>query len=75
MLQFVFQGAKTDIGGTVIDLVILFLKLDVKKKFVGRDDDDDVTDKKPVFVNNLMHSLFQDVEVSLNGTPVSSANN
>ena len=75
VLEFDFQGAKTDIGGTVIDLVNLFLKLEVKMKFVGRGDDDDVTDKKPVFVNNLMHSLFQNVEVSLNGTPVSSANN
>ena len=75
VLEFDFQGAKTDIRGTVIDLVNLFLKLEVKMKFVGRGDDDDVTDKKPVFVNNLMHSLFQNVEVSLNGTPVSSANN
>ena len=44
-------------------------------KFVGRCDDDDVPDKKPVSVNNLMHILFQNVEVSLNGTPVSSENN
>ena len=75
VLEFDLQGAKTDIGGTVIDSVNLFLKLEVKMKFVGRGDDDDVTDKKPVFVNNSMHSLFQNVVVSLNGTPVSSANN
>ena len=59
VLEFDFQGSKTDIGGTVIDLVNLFLKLEVKVKFVGSGDDDDVTDKKPVFVNHLMHSLFQ----------------
>ena len=71
--EFDFQWA--DIGGTVIDLVNLFLKLEVKMKFVGRDEDDDVTDKKLVFENNLLHSLFQNVEVSVNGTAVSSANN
>ena len=58
VLEFDFQGAKTDIVGTVIDLVNLFLKLEVKMNFLGRGDDDDVTDKKPVFVNNLMLSLF-----------------
>ena len=76
VLEFDFQGAKTDIGGTVIDLVNLFLKLDVKLKFTGKEADADLDfDKKPVFVINLMHSLFQNVEISLNGTPVSSANN
>ena len=71
-----FQGPKTDIGGTVIDLVNLFLKIDVKMKFTGKDADADLkVEKKPVFVDNLMHSLFQNVEISLNGTPVSSANN
>ena len=75
VLEFDFQGAKTDIGGTVIDLVNLFLKLDVKLKYVGRNSEDEVSTSKPVFVNNLMHSLFQNVEISLNGTPVSSANN
>ena len=76
VLEFDFQGAKTDIGGTVIDLVNLFLKIDVKMKFTCKDADADLeVEKKPVFVNNLMHSLFQNVEISLNGTPVSSANN
>ena len=76
VLEFDFQRAKTDIGGTVIDLVNLFLNIDVKMKFTGKDADADLeVEKKPVFVNNLMHSLFQNVEISLNGTPVSSANN
>ena len=77
VLEFEFTGAKTDIGGTVIDLVNLFLKLDVKLKHLSNsktESDDDVS-KKPVFVNNLMHSIFQNVEVALNGTPVSSSNN
>ena len=76
VLEFEFTGAKTDIGGTVIDLVNLFLKLDVKLKHLSNsntESDDDVS-KKPVFVNNLMHSIFQNVEVALNGTPVSSSN-
>ena len=45
-------------------------------KFTGKDADEDLgNEKKPVFVNNLMHSLFQNVDISLNGIPVSSANN
>ena len=75
VLEFDFQGAKTDIGGTVIDLVDLFVKLDVKPKYVGKVKAENVADLKPTFVNNLMHSLFQNVEISLNGTPISSANN
>ena len=75
VLEFDFQGAKTDIGGTVIDLVTLFVKLDVKLKYVRKEKADDVVDLKPTFVNNLMHSLVQNVEISLNGTAISSANN
>ena len=75
VLEFEFQGAKTDIGGTVIDLVNLFVKIDVKLKFVGKEKAEAVADLKPTFVNNLMHSFFQNVEISLNGTPISSANN
>ena len=75
VLEFDFQGAKTDIGCTVIDLVNLFVKLDVKLKYVGKEKAEDVADLKPTFVNNLMHSYFQNVEISLNGTPISSANN
>ena len=75
VLEFDFQGAKTYIGGTVIDLVNLFVKLDVKLKYVGKEKAEDVADLKPTFVNYLMHSLFQNVEISLNGTPISSANN
>ena len=73
--EFEFQGAETDIGGTVIDLVNLFVKLNVKLKYVGKEKAEDVADLKPTFVNNLMHSFFQNVEISLNGTPISSANN
>ena len=76
VLEFDFQGSKTDIGGTVINLVNLFLKLDVKMKYIGKETGADFElDKKPVFVNNLLHSLFQNVEISLNGAPVSSGNN
>ena len=75
VLDFDSQGSKTDIGGRVIDLVNLFLKLDVKMKNTGKETEADFKiGKKPVFVNNLMHSLFQNVKISLNGTPVSSAN-
>ena len=42
VLKFDFQGAKTDIGGTVIVVVNLFLKLDVKMKFTGKDADADL---------------------------------
>ena len=41
VLEFDFQGAKTDIGGTVIDLVNLFLKLEVKLKYVGNESESD----------------------------------
>ena len=75
VLEFDFQGAKTDIGDTVIDLVNLFVKLDVKLKYVGKEKAEDVADLKPTFVDNLMHSLFQNVEILLNGTPISSENN
>ena len=75
VLEFDYQGAKTDIGGTVIDLVNLFVKLDVKLRYVGQEKAEDVADLKPTFVNNLMHSLFQNVEISLSGTPLPSANN
>ena len=75
VLEFDFQGAKTDIGGTVIDLVNIFVKLDLKPKYVGKEKAKDVADLKPTFINNLMQSLFQNVEISLNGTPISSANN
>ena len=75
VLEFDFQGAETDIGGTVIDLVNLFVKLDVKLKYFGKEKAEGVADLKPTFVNNLMHNLFQNVEISLNGTPISSANN
>ena len=71
VLKFDFQGAETDIGGTVIDLVNLFVNLDVKLKIVGKEKAEDVADLKPTFVNNLMHSFFRDVKISLNGTPVS----
>ena len=37
VLEFDFQGSKTDIGGTVIDLVNLFVKLDVKIKYTGKE--------------------------------------
>ena len=59
----------------MIDLVNLFVKLDLKLKYVGKEIAEDVADLKLTFVNSLMHSLFQNVEVSLNGTPISSANN
>ena len=75
VLEFDFQGAKTNIGGTVIDLVNLFVKLDVKLKNVGKEKAKDVADPKPTFVKNLLHSLLQKIELSLNGTPISSANN
>ena len=75
VLEFDFQGAKTDIGGTVIDLVNFFVKLDVKLKDVGKEKAENVADLKPTFVNNLMHSLFQNKEISFIGTPISSANN
>ena len=76
VLKFDILGSKTDIGGTLIDLVNLILNLDVKMKHTGKETEADFEiDKKPVFVNNLLHSLFQNVEISLNGAPVSSANN
>ena len=75
VLEFDLQGAKIDIGGTVIDLVNLFVKLDVKLKYRGKEKAEDVADLKPTFVSNLMQNLFQNVEISLNGTPISSANN
>ena len=59
----------------MLDLVNLFVKLDVKLKYVGKEKAEDVADLKLTFVNNLMHNLFQNVEISLNGTPISSANN
>ena len=75
VLEFDFQGAKTDIGGTVIDLANLFVKLDVELNYASKEKAEDVADLKLTFVNDLMHSLFQNVEISLKRTSISSANN
>ena len=41
---------------------------------LGEEKAEDVGDLKPTFVNNLMHSLSQKVDNSLNGTPKSADN-
>ena len=73
VLEFEFQGPKTEISGTVIDLKNLFLKLEVKPVHKNGAVKRDGT-KRRLFINNLGHNLFQNVEVVLNGTSVSSSN-
>ena len=77
VLEFGLICAKKDNEGLVIDLVNLLLKLAVKLKYLAKskpESDNDVS-KKPVFVSNLMHRSFQNIEVALNGTPVASSSN
>ena len=79
VFEFEFQGPKTAISGTVIDLKNLFLKLEVKlvhkSGVVKKDGTAEAQTKRPLFINNLGQILFQNVEVILNGTSVSSSNN
>ena len=79
VLEFEFHGPKTEISGTVIDLKNLFLKLELKlvhkSGVVKKDGTAEAQTKRPLFINNLGQSLFQNVEVILNGTSVSSSNN
>ena len=76
VLEFEFQGPKTEIS---IDLKNLFLKLVLKlvhkTGVVKKDGTAEAQTKRPLFINNLGQSLFQNVEVILNGTSVSSSNN
>ena len=79
VLEFEFQGPKTEISGTVIDLKNLFLKVELKlvhkSGVVKKDGTAEAQTKRPLFINNLGQSLFHNVEVILNGTSVSSSNN
>ena len=79
VLEIEFQGPKTEISGTVIDLKNLSLKLDVKlvhkSRPVKKDGTAEAQSKRPLFINNLGQSLLQNVEVFLNDTSVSSSNN
>ena len=72
VLEFEFTGPKTEVTGTFIDTKNIFLELEVQ---LVPTMPAAKPENKPVFVNNLAHSLFQNVEVFLNGTSVSSANN
>ena len=72
VLEFEFTGPKTEVTGTFIDTKNIFLELEVQ---LVPTTPAAKPENKPVFVNNLAHSLFQNVEVFLNGTSVSSANN
>ena len=75
VLEFEFQGPKTEIGGSVLDLRNTFLKLEVQMKFVGQTKGDPNEKVVPSFANNLMHSLFHNLEVLVNGVTVSTSNN
>ena len=70
-LEFVFSGAKGQTSGSVIDPRNILLELSFKlKKRTGAS-----TTAKVCYVNNIMHSLFSNCELFLNGVQVSSANN
>ena len=77
--QFEFRGPKTEISGTVIDLKNLFVKLEVKlvdkSGPAKKDGKAEAQTKRTLSFNNLGQSLFQNIEVVLNGTSVSSLNN
>ena len=83
VLEFEFQAPRTDISGTVADLNNILLKMELLliKKSSGeaavRKKKSDGTDGEPlpIFVNNIANSLWQNVEVFLNGTMVSSSSN
>ena len=74
VLEFEFQAPKTEVGGSVVDLKNIFLKLEVQlEKHTGTAADQNAV--LPIFVNNLGQSLFQNVEILLNGTQVSTSLN
>ena len=74
VLEFEFQAPKTEVGGSVVDLKNIFLKLEVQlEKHTGTAADQNAV--LPIFINNLGQSLFQNVEILLNGTQVSTSLN
>ena len=78
-MDFEFQDPKTEISGTVIDLKNLFVKLELKLVHKSgpaeKDGTAEAPTKRSLFANNLGQSLFQNVDIILNGKSVSSSNN
>ena len=74
VLEFEFQGARTELGGTVIDTrnIYMSLELSLEKITSGKDTAATI---RPYFINNIAHSLWQNVEVFVAGTQVTNANN
>ena len=78
VFEFVFQSPKSQIGGTVVDLKVLFVKLELKlvsKSGAAKENTTETQTKRTFLFNNLGQSLFQKVEVELNGASDFSANN
>ena len=77
-LEFEFAGSRNEATGNVIDprsialdLTIEMVQTSFNEKASSSDDDD----LDPCFANNILHSLFSNVRLSLQGVEVSTANN
>lgn len=72
VLEFEFSGAKSQMNGSVIDTSTIELELVVK---ISTDEEEENDVERPTYVNNLMHSLFSNCELYLQGVQVSTTNN
>lgn len=72
ILEFELSGAKSQMSGSVIDPRSLELQLTIE--MIDTNSTENTTDKS-AYVNNIMHSLFSNCELFLNGVQVSNANN
>ena len=78
VLELEFQYPKTEINGTLIGLKNLFVNFEVKlidKCGLAKKGTAEAQTKRTLFINNMAQSLFQNVDVVLNGTIVSPLNN
>lgn len=76
-IEFEISGAKNQMNGSVIDpkSITLQLKVECKRRVPPQPTDDASAKVTMCFVNNILHSLFSNVELFLQGVQVSSANN
>ena len=72
-IDFRFKGPRTETGGTVIDTRNIFLALQVTMD--GPPGTDETPVQEPGYINNILNSLFANVEVHAEGVQLSSSNN
>lgn len=70
LIEFVSLGH----GDTYRDMSSIYIKLRVKM-FKNKKDEPYKDDKNPGVVNNLLHSLFKQVTIYLNGKPIAQTDN